>query len=89
MATIKSHFVSMKDTFMSGWGEAKGKSNILIFHCTSLDQAIIVRDNARNRSDQANIRVHNDKPIFDLNSNFVQIKDINDCPHWYEDGYFE
>ena len=46
------YYVKTVDTFMSGWGKAEDKVNILVFLCDSMDEAEIVAENAGNRSDQ-------------------------------------
>ena len=46
---MKKYYVTMNDTFMSGWGYAEGKINKLIFECDSYKEAEIVAENARYR----------------------------------------
>lgn len=80
-------YVSMIDTFMSGWGMAKGKQNILIFECDSLEEAKIVSDNANNRTDQRCIEIHKEYPHFE-GKVYVQHKDMTLYPSWYKPDFF-
>lgn len=58
-------FVTMVDTFLSGWGDARGKKNVLIIECRNEDEANIVAENAGARGDQDNIDITPYEP--DLN----------------------
>lgn len=81
-------YVTMTDKFMSGWGYAQGKLNKLVFLCDTMEEALIVEDNARSRSDQKNINICMNKPYYNSNRYYVQYKDKNIYPSWYEKGYF-
>ena len=86
----KKHYVSMIDTFMSGWGKAKGKKNVLIFECENLNEANIVAENAENRSDQRSIVINENYPHFlPASSFYVQHKDKSVYPSWYVKDYFK
>jgi len=81
-------YVTMTDKFMSGWGEARGKINKLIFECDSLQEARIVADNAENRSDQKNINIATKKPYYSSKTHYAQVKTKEEYPEWYKEGYF-
>lgn len=83
------HYVTMTDSFMSGWGNAKGKLNKLVFECDSYEQAEIVAENARNRNDQKYIRITTKKPYYPSARYYTQTKTIEEYPSWYEKGYFK
>lgn len=86
---MAKYYASMIDTFMSGWGKAKGKKNVLIFECDTLEEAVIVAENAKNRSDQTNIAIHKDYPEFlPASRYYVQHKDKDVYPAWYQEGFF-
>lgn len=82
------HYVSMEDSFMSGWGQAENKTNVLVFLCSTLEQALIVEENAQNQGSMKKIKVSNKKPQFSPQYNYVQTKTIEDYPKWYEKGLF-
>lgn len=82
------YYVSMTDKFMSGWGQARGKINKLIFICDSYDQALIVAENAKNRSDQKNVNICSRRPYYPSRTHYTQIKTIEEYPSWYEARYF-
>src|SRR3990167_3612873 len=55
-------YVLSNDTFMSGWGEAKDRTNTVILPCASLEEAYTVEANAKRRGDQRNVRLCINKP---------------------------
>ena len=48
-------FVRMTDKFLSGWGQAEGKTNVLVVVCDSQDQANQIEFAARGRSEMEKI----------------------------------
>jgi hypothetical protein len=50
-------YVLSNDSFMSGWGYAKGKINTCVVPCLSYHQAMIVRDYVLSRKDQKRVRI--------------------------------
>ena len=95
------HYVTTIDTFMSEWGYTKDKRNLLIFFCANHQQAQIVADNAKNRSDQTQVKIHDCKPWqwrdnpdldeqegYAVGDYYVQIKDSDSYPSWYVEDYF-
>ena len=91
------YYVTMTDRFMSGWGPAKNLTNKLIFLCDSYEQAEIVSNNARNRSDQKNVNIcscspryyRKSKTDYVLGSYYVQVKTKEEYPNWYTPGFFK
>ena len=82
------YYVTMTDTFMSGWGEAKDKINKLVFVCDSIEEAQIVKDNAEQRSDQKYINIRAKKPYYSKAAYYVQYKTKAEYPAWYRKNYF-
>ena len=91
-------YVTSTDTFMSNWGRAKNRTNKLIFICDSYEDALIVSDNAKNRSDQKYVNICSSKPSYfqstkgtdyELGNYFVQIKTKEDYPSWYKKDFFK
>lgn len=83
-----TYYVTMTDKFMSGWGEADGKINKLIFICETYKQAEIVEQNAMNRTDMKYINICSSKPYYPPGKYYAQIKTIENYPRWYEENYF-
>lgn len=81
-------YVTMTDKFMSGWGEARDKINKLVFECKDMTEAMIVEQNAQNRSDQKYINIRSTKPYYNNDRCYVQFKTKEDYPSWYKEGYF-
>ena len=83
------YYVLANDTFMSGWGEAEGKTNTLIFTASSYDEAEIVSDNAKTRSDMKRVRINSNKPSLQKSGYYYQVKTKDVAPNWYKQGYFK
>uniref|UniRef100_A0A6M3K9G2 Uncharacterized protein n=1 Tax=viral metagenome TaxID=1070528 RepID=A0A6M3K9G2_9ZZZZ len=78
-------YVLSNDKFMSGWGAAEGKTNTIILPCDSWQEAEIVADNAKGRSDQKNVRIVINKPR--LQSHVVySLLTKEGAARWYERG---
>ena len=86
---MKKVYVTMTDSFMSGWGKAEGKINKLIFECENRQEAEIVKENAENRGDQKYINISYNKPYYNPKKYLAQTKTKADYPEWYKQGYFK
>tara|TARA_R100000234_G_scaffold116080_1_gene92742 strand:- start:422 stop:757 length:336 start_codon:yes stop_codon:yes gene_type:complete len=89
---IYSHYVVCHDTFMSGWGMAHGRKNILIFACDWIDEAVNVAQYAESRDDMASVNVYQsllptmfNREYGHFSTLYVQIKTKETMPNWY--GY--
>lgn len=85
---MKKLYVTMTDSFMSGWGHAEDKINKLVFECDSMEEAEIVEENASARGDQKYINIRSTKPYYSAERYFTQLKDKEEYPNWYEKGFF-
>jgi hypothetical protein len=56
------YYVLSDDSFMSDWGEAEGRINTIILPCSDRTEAEVVATNARNRTEQRNVRIIDRKP---------------------------
>lgn len=83
-------YVTCHDKFMSGWGPATGKKNVLVILCHSHAEAEIVADNALNRGDMQYIKIHSLYPEKIINNDeyYVQFKSKIDMPNWFRAGAF-
>jgi len=83
------YYVTMTDSFMSGWGYAKNKINKLVFLCDSYEQAERVFNNAESRNEMKYINICIKYP-YHLNNNkyYTQIKTIENSKNWYKKNYF-
>ena len=79
----------MTDKHMSGWGDAKGKINKLIFVCDSEEEAEIVKDNAVHHGSMKNVNVVYKKPTYNSEKYLAQVKDKKSSPRWYTSGHFK
>lgn len=77
-------YVSMTDRALSGWGMARGKTNKLVLECSSYEEAEIVEQNARDRSEMKYINICMKKPRYNQNNCYVSWHDKTDYSTWYE-----
>lgn len=80
-------YVLANDSFMSGWGPATGKVNTVILPCASWEEAEIVAQNARNRSEMRRVRIVARKPRLQR-GHLYSLFDREFASRWYEKGGF-
>lgn len=80
-------YVTMLDSFMSGWGPAEGRDARYVAVCDSREQAEIVAANARARGDQGDVVIVDQAPHIHRESLFVLMTSENSS-RWYEAGAF-
>lgn len=88
MKKARKYYVSMTDRFMSGWGQAQGKINKLVFECQSFEEAETVRDNAKHRTDQIYINICVNKPYYNKSDYLTQYQTKGDYNSWYVKDFF-
>lgn len=86
---MSKKYVTMTDSFLSGWGKAEGMINKLVFECDTWEEAEIVAENARNRSDMKYININLSKPYYRPSKYLTQFKTKEEYPSWYQRGYFK
>jgi len=85
---MATHFVTMTDRFMSGWGMARGMANKLVISCDSYSEAAVVADNARQRSEMHYVNIRASKPYYPNAHVSRHGRDEGDYGSWFVDGYF-
>lgn len=55
-------YVRMTDKFMSGWGVAEGKTNVVVVQCDDYSQAAKVASHALQRSEMKRVKILSRKP---------------------------
>lgn len=80
-------YVLSNDTFMSGWGPARGKINTIILPCESLEEAETVESNCHDRTDQNRVRIVGNKPRL-RDGVLYSLLTRETAPFWYQDGAF-
>jgi len=68
------YYVTMHDTFMSDWGMAKGKDNIMVVECDSLEDAELIAENAEKRSEMKNINIWTEMPKYNEDKVLLSVK---------------
>jgi hypothetical protein len=92
--TLQDHvdtewYVVATDSFMSGWGEAPGRS-IYAVPCRSLEQAKIVLDNMQDRTEMKRPRlVGKDYRPRLRDGDHYSVRGMDDCSRWYIAGGFK
>ena len=80
-------YVLMRDTFLSGWGQAEARDAFYIAVCHSKEEANAVAGNAKARDDQDKIRIVTEKPHIHREVRFA-LMTRETSAKWYEDGAF-
>jgi hypothetical protein len=62
---------------MSGWGMAKGKDNIMVVECDSLEDAELIAENAAKRSEMKNINIWTEMPKYDEKKILLSVKSFD------------
>jgi len=78
----------MTDKFLSGWGEAEGRTAKYVYECSTYQEAEIVKDNAEARSDQKHINICINKPRYNAKFYRVAYHTKEDGGSFYTAGYF-
>jgi len=60
-------YVTMTDKFLSGWGNAQGKTNKFIIECENFEQAETIKRNAEKRREMKYINICINKPRYGKN----------------------
>jgi len=82
-------YVTGTDKFMSRWGPARNKINKLVFCCNSWEQAEIVEDNLKARSEMKHVNICLNKPSYDARRYYVQwFTPGGEYKNHYKKGYF-
>lgn len=81
-------YVCMTDKVMSGWGLSQGRINKLVFECDSYREAMVVKANAERRGDMSYININCNKPYYNKNKYYTQLKNKTEYPMWYEKNAF-
>lgn len=77
------YYVLANDPFLSGWGEAEGKTNTIILPCRDYYEAALVETHAKARGDMKRVRIVSNKPRLS-NSVYYSLHGPEDYHTWYE-----
>ena len=80
---MTKYWVSMTDKFMSGWGKAEHKINKYVLECDSYEEAEIVAENARHRSEMKYINICSSKPRYNPNRYYPSYRDKSNGQRMY------
>ena len=82
-------YVTMIDTFLSGWGVAENKKSRYVIMCETYEEAEVVKENAKNRSDMTKISIVSTRPTYSNKSNTVKYVDKKEAGNWFKPNYFK
>jgi hypothetical protein len=83
------YYVTMTDKFMSGWGQARNKTNKLVISCNTMEEALIVEENARNSSEMKYVNICTTKPRYGSDKLVSwHGREQDDYSSWFKRGYF-
>lgn len=77
------YYVLANDPFLSGWGEAEGKTNTIILPCRDYYEAAPVQSHAQSRGDMKRVRIVSSKPRLS-NGVYYSLHGPEDYHTWYE-----
>lgn len=77
-----ARYVTMRDTFLSGWGQAEGRAARFVAVCDSQDEAEVVAANAQARGDQVDVEIHDTLPALDAGSRWGLMTRDGNSPWW-------
>lgn len=80
-------YVVATDSFMSGWGLAKGRS-LFAVPCKSWEQSRVVLGNMHNRSEMKYVRVQSNLPRL-RKGDHLSIRSMDECSRFYTPGGFK
>ena len=73
------HYVTMIDTYMSGWGQSKQRTNALIITCETRERALQIVQAAEKRDEMKYVTYRGQrKPYYDNRRYFVTNYDAKD-----------
>ncbi len=82
------YYVTMTDSFLSGWGKAKNKIAKYVLPAANREEAEVVARNARNRSEMKHVSIALNKPSYDPKQYQVSYGSKTKSKNWYIPGYF-
>lgn len=80
----KQFYVTMTDKFMSGWGQAAGKTNKLVIGCDNYEQVRLIAKNAKTNNSFKFVNISSRKPYYKSNV-YVSYKDFNDLSGYWKE----
>lgn len=82
-------YVRAKDRFMSGWGKSAGKDNWVLLPCESYEEAQVVLENTRARSEMVDARIVCHIPrLVTRRDVTVSLFNREEADRWYTPGGF-
>ena len=78
------YYVLATDTFLSDWGPATGKDNVLVFVAKNRQQADMIKDRLQARDEMKRVRINATKPRLS-ESWYVQLFTEKTHPSWYKE----
>lgn len=75
------YYVTMTDSFMSGWGRAEGRINKFVIACDNYSQAEEIAQKAGRRHEMKYVRISTRKPCYNSNRYLTSWRKYDEI-HW-------
>lgn len=75
------YYVTMTDSFMSGWGRAKDRINKFVIACDNYSQATEIAEKAHKRPEMKYIRIARNIPHYSPGRYLVSYREYREI-HW-------
>jgi hypothetical protein len=72
-------YVSASDSFLSGWGDATGKTSKFVVVCDTQEEVLKTKKWMESQGCFHHIQTHDSKPYFPPGNYHVSIKDYDEC----------
>jgi hypothetical protein len=72
------YYVTMTDKFMSGWGDARDKTNKLVIECATYSDAALIAKNARLRREMRRVNIRSTRPYYSPASTVTSWKSFDE-----------
>lgn len=82
-------YVTMTDTFLSGWGEAENRISKYVIECETYEEAQTVYNNAKARTDMKDVSIAYKKPYYSPKTHHVAFRTKEEVPSWFIPDYFK
>ena len=77
-------YVTMTDSFLSGWGVAQDRKSKLIIECNGWSEAEAVESYARSRSEMKYVKIRTRAPRYNAKYIHAEYKDRESAPAFFK-----
>ena len=78
-----TYWLTMTDTFMSGWGLANNKINKLVIECPDYGTALKGKIHALARPEMKYVNINENKPYYNKDHYYTSYRHYSEMPAWF------